>query len=158
MTPVPEAMPVKAAAPSRRWSGWSVEPLLTPGSRALALIAFLASIVMPTEGLGFDICVVHRATGLPCPGCGLTRGVTAITHGHLDYAFVMNPFSFVVWAVFLVLTLTLVLPAKGRAALLGFARTHSNFFGAFYKYSIIAFLIFGTVRFMYFLLRGQPFP
>lgn len=29
------------------------------------------------------ICMFHGLTGLPCPGCGLTRSVTAAAHGDL---------------------------------------------------------------------------
>jgi hypothetical protein len=42
-------------------------------------------------------------TGLPCPGCGLTRSWTAAAHGHVADAFAYNffgPISFLATIVF----------------------------------------------------------
>lgn len=37
-------------------------------------------------------CVLHQLTGYYCPGCGGTRAVSALLHGHLLRAFVYHPF------------------------------------------------------------------
>ncbi len=37
------------------------------------------------------LCGFRRATGLDCPGCGLTRSVTATLHGQLNHAVDWNP-------------------------------------------------------------------
>lgn len=34
-----------------------------------------------------NICIFRATTGLPCPGCGLTRSIIAAVHGHLDVSF-----------------------------------------------------------------------
>jgi hypothetical protein len=43
--------------------------------------------------LGFDVpvvCGMRRLTGIPCPGCGLTRSFAFLAHGHLAESFHMN--------------------------------------------------------------------
>lgn len=37
-------------------------------------------------------CVLRRATGIYCPGCGGTRAVNAFLHGHWVQAFCYHPF------------------------------------------------------------------
>ena len=39
------------------------------------------------------LCVVHRATGVPCPGCGLTRSFVATAHGDLGGALGFHAFG-----------------------------------------------------------------
>ncbi len=38
----------------------------------------------------FPVCPFHALTGWLCPGCGATRAVTALLHGHLAQAFGLN--------------------------------------------------------------------
>jgi hypothetical protein len=39
----------------------------------------------------FPVCLFRLLTGLTCPGCGTTRALHAILHGHLEAAFMLNP-------------------------------------------------------------------
>jgi hypothetical protein len=48
-------------------------------------------------------CPLRTVTGVPCPLCGTTRGVTALVHGDFARALLMNPASYVVVALALVL-------------------------------------------------------
>lgn len=48
-------------------------------------------------------CPLRALTGIPCPTCGMTRGVTALVHGNLEHALVMNPGTYLVLAVALLL-------------------------------------------------------
>ncbi len=36
-------------------------------------------------------CMIKAVTGLPCPGCGLTRAYVALFHGHFRDAFFYHP-------------------------------------------------------------------
>lgn len=38
-----------------------------------------------------SICAFHNFTGLPCPGCGLTRSWVSMAHGQFANAFVWHP-------------------------------------------------------------------
>jgi MFS superfamily sulfate permease-like transporter len=51
-------------------------------------------------------CPLRFVTGIPCPMCGMTRGVTAAVHGNLGRAFELNPASImlVLFAVVLLVT------------------------------------------------------
>ncbi len=48
----------------------------------------------PTGGVESSICIFRRATGIPCPGCGLTRGFAALAKGHFGQAFEFHPFVY----------------------------------------------------------------
>ena len=48
-------------------------------------------------------CPLRTFTGIPCPFCGMTRGVTALVHGHVSAAFTYNPGAFLVVAMAIVL-------------------------------------------------------
>lgn len=41
----------------------------------------------------FPACPFHTLTGLNCPGCGTTRGLHQLLHGHLVAAFELNPLT-----------------------------------------------------------------
>ena len=42
-------------------------------------------------GVAVETCLFHRATGWPCPTCGTTRAVLAVSRGALGEAFRLNP-------------------------------------------------------------------
>jgi Protein of unknown function (DUF2752) len=39
----------------------------------------------------FPLCPFRLFTGLTCPGCGSTRAMHQLLHGHLEAAFMLNP-------------------------------------------------------------------
>ncbi|GLH74950.1 hypothetical protein GETHLI_34520 [Geothrix limicola] len=61
------------------------------------------SRLLPPDGLpsfgGLDICAFHAVTGLPCPGCGLTRAFVALAHGQVHEAWTLHPFAFPLFAL-----------------------------------------------------------
>ena len=50
--------------------------------------------VPPTPDSYYPGCHFHRLTGLHCPGCGTTRGLSALLHGRLAQAVAYNPLMF----------------------------------------------------------------
>lgn len=54
--------------------------LALPFAAALAL--YLLAPLLIAVGKRLPDCPFHQATGLFCPGCGMTRSITAALHGH----------------------------------------------------------------------------
>ena len=79
-------------------------------------LALVLSLLLPASGLyGVDICLFHRLTGRPCPGCGMTRAFCAIGHGHFSQAWGLHPFAVPFYCVALLLVAGPILPrALGR--------------------------------------------
>jgi hypothetical protein len=50
-------------------------------------------------------CPLKTITGIPCPLCGMTRGVTSLVHGDVAHALLMNPGAFLAIGIALVLLL-----------------------------------------------------
>ena len=137
---------------------WSALALTTPGARWFAFAAMVLSFVLPANGLGIDLCGVHRFTGLPCPGCGLSRAFIAVADGELAEALAWNPFVAVLWPLFFALALLALLPRGMRARVEGWMSARATGLGRAYRVGVFAFLGFGAFRFAWFLLHGDRFP
>lgn len=60
---------------------------------ALAFVLFLLFYLI-MNGVFHAFCPLLAATGIPCPGCGLTRAVLFLSKGQISRAFFMNPSVF----------------------------------------------------------------
>jgi hypothetical protein len=56
-----------------------------PLAGAALLLAVLYFVSVPAEPI-YPLCAFHWLTGLPCPLCGLTRGIFALAKGHFREA------------------------------------------------------------------------
>ena len=66
----------------------------------LAAVLVLSACLEPAwVGRQPTLCAVRAATGVPCPGCGLTRAFVATAHGDLVGAFGFHPFGPVLFAL-----------------------------------------------------------
>jgi hypothetical protein len=91
------AAPSSAAGPgksveqgSRFWAGlpgWALA-----GVAGLAALAVLHSWVPPASA-AFAICPLRRFTGLPCPGCGMTRAFAHLAKGEWTAAVHDHPLA-----------------------------------------------------------------
>lgn len=57
----------------------------------LTLGAFYLYFFEPGKTGFFPACPFRLFTGLTCPGCGVTRALHQIVHGHFAAAFMLNP-------------------------------------------------------------------
>lgn len=78
--------------------------------------------VTSLAGVSGPACPLRSLTGVPCPFCGMTRGVTDMLHGDVVHALALNPGSvlLVVAAVLLLVRWRRVrvqVPAWGPVAL-----------------------------------------
>ncbi|MBB4136022.1 DUF2752 domain-containing protein [Gordonia humi] len=71
--------------------GTSESALLT----SLGIGAVVVGACVPTSAVGDGpvLCPFRRLTGLPCPGCGLTRSFVYTMHGDLPAAFAAHAFG-----------------------------------------------------------------
>lgn len=76
--------PASAALTARLLGGF--------GSAGVLLATFAFAPEASPQG---GVCLFHRLTALPCPGCGLSRALCAISHGQFHRAWLFNPFGFV---------------------------------------------------------------
>lgn len=58
------------------------------------------------------ICIFRSVSGLPCPGCGLTRASVALLKGHVKEAFDFHPLVFVALAFIFAYIFTCVFKIK----------------------------------------------
>lgn len=74
--------------------------LRAAGAAMLGIAALRGSVIPASLG---PPCPLRTLTGIPCPFCGMTRGVTAAVHGHLGASLAFNPAGIlaVAFAVFL---------------------------------------------------------
>lgn len=69
-----------------RWSRW--------GFLGLATAPLLGAVLFNHTGTPpFLVCPFRATTGVPCPGCGLTRSFMAIARGHFEEALRMHLFG-----------------------------------------------------------------
>jgi hypothetical protein len=66
---------------------------IASGGALVAAATFVATHNPASSTSPFPTCAFHQATGLWCPGCGLTRGVYQLLHGHLGSALSYNLFT-----------------------------------------------------------------
>lgn len=101
----------------------------TRTGRVLTLLLswlLIREVSIRTSGFenGPVICPVRLLTGYPCPGCGGTRSMGAISIGQFDQAWSLNPLGFVVCII-------AILWALQIAPINGFVRKASAIFRRF---------------------------
>jgi hypothetical protein len=139
-------------------SAWPARALFTAGSRRLALLVMIASVFFPVSGLGVDLCPLHAATGLPCPGCGMSRAIAAVSQGDFSAALGLNPFVLFAWPLFLGLALLAFAPGQLVRATERWIDRHQAGISHGYKLVLFAFLGFGVVRFLVMFALRERFP
>ncbi|WP_408897511.1 DUF2752 domain-containing protein [Nocardioides sp. R1-1] len=70
-------------------------PTTTEVVAAVGVVALGASVVLSPAHIedGPVLCPFRRLTGLPCPGCGLTRSWVYLAHGWWRESFLAHPFG-----------------------------------------------------------------
>lgn len=114
------AIPV---ALTRQLNGSASVDLRGARAGAVAMVAIAAARpLIPFEFV--PPCPLRTITGIPCPMCGMTRGVTSLVNGDFAHALLMNPASYLAVALALLLfvqwrTRRVVIPVWVIAVVLG---------------------------------------
>jgi hypothetical protein len=97
---------------------WAARALPVACCAALAGAAAVVARNDPAApGSHFPGCVFRNATGLWCPGCGLTRGVHALLNGHLGQSLSSNVFTPLAVVAVVVVMVSWLRTSWGRPAL-----------------------------------------
>ena len=77
------------------------------GQSALAMVGMgTALIALRTVSIHLPACPFRAATGVPCPGCGMTRLADAVAHGRVGHAIGADAAGVAILAVLAVLAVT----------------------------------------------------
>src|SRR5258707_14511868 len=73
---------------SERWLGW-------PCMMA-AWLGLILAVISPAHGSGVKLCWFESATGIPCPGCGMTRSLSCGIRGMFAESWHYHPLGLLV--------------------------------------------------------------
>ena len=112
-----------------------------------AFVFFAGAVVLycfnPATHSFYPICQFHRLTGWHCPGCGMTRALHALLHGHLHAAVRDNA-----------LLVGLILLGAVRGLQFGWNHWRGRPNGAFFPATLLWWLLAAAVVFA--VLRNLP--
>ena len=80
------------------WAGWFFRPTLTPILQKRSLLLLLSGlavvqIALTAAGWGAWKCPIYSVSGIPCPGCGLSRAMLLLASGQWSAAIHMHAFA-----------------------------------------------------------------
>jgi hypothetical protein len=102
-----------AAPDSKRWH--LIAALLAQPRLARGLLLGTAVYgLISWWGLPLLVCPWKNLTGLPCPGCGMTRSTFALLRGHYRQSLESNALTWVVLLMLLIVAIGVTIPARYR--------------------------------------------
>ena len=119
-----------------RWIFW----ILAGTGLAVAATVYFCN---PRTHSFYPVCQFHRLTGLNCPGCGMTRSLYALLHGHFFAALKDN-------ALFVLILGTLAVRSGWQSWQRRRGRSAGDFFPTLYLWPLLAVALVFTV------LRNLP--
>ena len=112
----------------------------------VAWLGLLVAIICPPHGTGIPLCWFKTWTGLPCPGCGLTRSLSCGVRGMFAESWHYHPFGLVILGFFLGAALVSICPPAWQTRLARRMEPHALSINAVYLTLVLAFLAFGLTR------------
>jgi len=143
--------PAGARAPAPDCYRLLFNPFATWGSLALLLLVSH----LPPDGAGIPVCFFRAVTGLPCPGCGLTRAFSSLLQGRAEAAFAYHPFVFILLPLSVIAAAHNFLPAGVRQRLAEFCGRHDRSLRLCYHGFIYSLLVFGALRMLAYATTGR---
>jgi len=96
-------------------------------------------------GLPGWVCPIRAATGIPCPGCGLTASAVQFLHGDFAGSMGTHAFAPIVLLAMLVMIAALILPQNGRQGLVSFIQRLETRFGVT-SWVLFALVVYWGIR------------
>lgn len=119
----------------------------------------LVSVCTPPEGIpGVDLCPFRRLTGVPCPGCGMTRSGANLVRGDVGRAFRYHPFGVAVIPICAGLGSMVLAPRSWRERAQRAVARWKIILQPLFWLCVAAFLSFGLVRCVLVLSGSLAFP
>jgi hypothetical protein len=136
------------------WYAPAFSTLLQSRREGLIIVgAGVLHLGLSIAGLFSWECPILAATGMPCPGCGLTRASMQLLHGNIVPSLRTHAFAPIFLLAFAVMFLALILPEKYRQFLLSSVRQLET------RSGLTSFLLFGLMAYWLVRLMGIiPFP
>lgn len=100
------------------------------------------------------VCAFREMTGLPCPGCGMTRAFSSLCRGQWQRALSYHPLSPIVFVAVIALAVITCLPQRSRALILPQLQLLEQRTG-FSTLSILALLGYGIWRILHIYLAAR---
>ena len=100
-----------------RFAAWFFTPALAPIMQQRSFLTILAGFAFFQIGLtaagwqGWQ-CPIYFVSGMPCPGCGLSRAMTFIIWGHWHAAFEMHAFAPLLLIAVMFFAVTAAMPRR----------------------------------------------
>jgi len=108
-------------------------------------VGLLLAGITPPHGFGLTVCWIKAGTGLPCPGCGLTRSISCALRGMVLESWQYHPFGFLILGFFVCAAAMSLMPAF-RKKLTSHIDSRPKLFGRIYAGFVAAFVGFGIAR------------
>jgi len=119
---------------------------LGPYCVAVAWVGLAAAIITPPHGSGLPLCWLHATTGIPCPGCGLTRSLSCAIRGLFLESWQYHPMGMLILGLFAFTAFQSLLPRRMRQAIASGMQSRVVLCNGVYVAFVAAFVLFGTVR------------
>ena len=150
-----------ALAPVDRLKRWLANPQhatalwLGKPCVLVAWVGLLVAAISPPHGFGFTVCWLSAATGLPCPGCGVTRSLSCGLRGLWLASWHYHPMGLLILALFGFTAAQSLLPRPARERLAQAISNRALLFNAAYLAFVAVFISFGLARALAHLGAGQ---
>lgn len=122
-----------------------------------ATVLVISVLFTPEDPPVVSICAFYSVTGLPCPGCGLTRAFCCISHLRWGDAWDFNPFGFLWYALTIFLVARPMLIRRTS-----YAERESKWMASRWSYVLPIVLVAGMWAFglcrMWNAVRHRPAP
>ena len=162
-TPPPaEPVPVSPQPPVAEPRHWLSQFIRGWGCRWCLIGAIYVILQPPEAGLGKwgipDLCTLHRSTGAPCPGCGMTRSGANLVRGNVVRSVAYHPLGLIFHPILFSLAILALLPYSVRDAVARGISRRARWMRRAEVAFLIAFLAFGVIRWVLVFSHFMAFP